>query len=87
MSSQTLIDSDLRKLILQNFDDVAAISFRHIIDFSAAIRERVKASGGQVRYTAYGYHGSAVLIDGRYRWQTYTNCTPGLCENAARRHC
>jgi hypothetical protein len=80
MSSQTLIDSELGKLILQNFDDVSANTFRHLIDFSAAIRERVEASGGQVRYTAYGYHGSAVLIDGRYRWQTYTNYTQGYAK-------
>jgi hypothetical protein len=80
MSSQTLIDSDLGKLILQNFDEVSANTFRHLIDFSAAIRERVEASGGQVRYTAYGYHGSAVLIDGRYRWQTYTNNTQGYAK-------
>jgi hypothetical protein len=80
MSSQTLIDSDLGKLILQNFDDVSANTFRHLIDFSAAIRERVEASGGQVRYTAYGYHGPAVLIDGRYRWQTYTNYTQGYAK-------
>jgi hypothetical protein len=80
MSSQTLIDSDLGKLILQNFDEVSANTFRHLIDFSAAIRERVEASGGQVRYTAYGYHGSAVLIDGRYRWQTYTNYTQGYAK-------
>lgn len=80
MSSQTLIDSDLGKLILQNFDDVSANTFRHLIDFSAAIRERVEASGGQVRYTAYGYHGSAVLIDGSYRWQTYTNYTQGYAK-------
>ncbi|MCA2375436.1 enoyl ACP reductase FabMG family protein [Agrobacterium sp. 22-211-1] len=80
MSSQTLLDSDLGKLILQNFDDVSANTFRHLIDFSAAIRERVEASGGQVRYTAYGYHGSAVLIDGSYRWQTYTNYTQGYAK-------
>lgn len=80
MSSQTLLDSDLGKLILQNFDDVSANTFRHLIDFSAAIRERVEASGGQVRYTAYGYHGSAVVIDGSYRWQTYTNYTQGYAK-------
>ncbi|WP_426130657.1 enoyl ACP reductase FabMG family protein [Pararhizobium sp. PWRC1-1] len=80
MSSQALIDSDMGKLILQNFDDVSANTFRHLIDFSAAIRERVEASGGQVRYTAYGYHGSAVLIDGSYRWQTYTNYTQGYAK-------
>jgi hypothetical protein len=52
MSSQTLLDSDMGKLILQNFDDVSANTFRHLIDFSTAIRERIEASGGQVRYTA-----------------------------------
>lgn len=80
MSSQALLDSDLGKLILQNFDEVTANTFQHLIDFSAAIRDRITASGGQVRYTAYGYHGSAVLIDGRYRWQTYTNYTQGYAK-------
>ncbi|WP_313525543.1 enoyl-acyl carrier protein reductase FabMG [Shinella sp.] len=80
MSSQTLLESDMGKLILQNFDDVSANTFRHLIDLSAAIRGRVEASGGQVRYTAYGYHGSAVLIDGSYRWQTYTNYTQGYAK-------
>lgn len=80
MSSQALLDSDMGKLILQNFDEVTANTFKHLIDFSAAIRERVEASGGQVRYTAYGYHGSAVLIDGSYRWQTYTNYTQGYAK-------
>ena len=80
MSSQALLDSDMGKLILQNFDEVSAITFQHLIERSAAIRERVEASGGQVRYTAYGYHGTAVLIDGSYRWQTYTNYTQGYAK-------
>lgn len=80
MSSQTLLDSDMGKLILRNFDEVSANTFRHLIDFSAAIRERVEASGGQVRYTAYGYHGTGILIDGEYRWQTYTNYTQGYAK-------
>ncbi|AEG07753.1 enoyl-acyl carrier protein reductase FabMG [Sinorhizobium meliloti] len=80
MSSQALLDSEMGKLILQNFDEVTAITFRHLIDFSAAIRERVEASGAQVRYTAYGYHGTAILIDGSYRWQTYTNYTQGYAK-------
>ncbi len=80
MSSQALLDSDMGKLILQNFDEVSAITFRHLIESSSAIRARVEASGGQVRYTAYGYHGTAVLIDGSYRWQTYTNYTQGYAK-------
>lgn len=80
MSSQALIDSDMGKLILRNFDEVSANTFKHLIDFSAGIRERVEASGGQVRYTAYGYHGTGILIGGEYRWQTYTNYTQGYAK-------
>lgn len=80
MSSQTLIDSDLGKLILQNFDEVTAHSFGHLLDASGAIRQRIEATGGQVHYTAYGYHGTQVLIGDKYRWQTYTNYTQGYAK-------
>ncbi|WP_435259448.1 enoyl ACP reductase FabMG family protein [Thioclava sp. FR2] len=80
MSSDALIESDLGKLILWNFDEVTANSFGHLLAHSAAIREKVEASGGQVRYSAYGYHGTRVLIDGDYRWQTYTNYTQGYAK-------
>ena len=77
MSSRTLLDSDLGKLILKNFDEVTANTFQYLIDGSAAIRNRLQASGGQVRYTAYGYHGTEILINGEYQWQTYSNYTQG----------
>jgi hypothetical protein len=80
MSSQTLLDSDLGKLILQNFDEVSANTFQYLIEGSAAIRARIEAEGGQVRYTAYGYHGTEILLDGRYQWQTYTNYTQGYAK-------
>jgi len=80
MSSQTLLDSDLGKLILQNFDEVSANTFGHLIEGSAAIRARVEASGGQVRYSAYGYHGTEILVNGEYVWQTYTNYTQGYAK-------
>ena len=77
MSSRTLLNSDLGKLILMNFDEVTANTFQYLIESSAAIRERVEKTGGQARYTAYGYHGTEILIDGSYQWQTYTNYTQG----------
>jgi hypothetical protein len=80
MSSQTLLDSDLGKLILKNFDEVSANTLGHLIEGSAAIRARAENSGAQVRYTAYGYHGTEILIDGSYHWQTYTNYTQGLAK-------
>ena len=80
MSSQTLLDSDLGKLILMNFDEVSANTFGHLIQASAEIRARAENSGAQVRYSAYGYHGTEILIDDNYHWQTYTNYTQGLAK-------
>jgi hypothetical protein len=77
MSSSALLNSDLGKLILMNFDEVTANTFKHLIDGSAAIRARLEKTGGQVRYTAYGYHGTEILIDDKYQWQTYTSYTQG----------
>lgn len=77
MSSSALLNSDLGKLILMNFDEVTANTFQYLIDGSAAIRARMEKTGGQVRYTAYGYHGTEILIDGQYQWQTYTSYTQG----------
>jgi len=77
MSARALLDSDLGKLCLKNFDEVTANTFQYLIEGSAAIRTRIEKTGGQVRYTAYGYHGTEILIDGFYQWQTYTNYTQG----------
>jgi len=80
MSSRALLDSDLGKLILMNFDEVTANTLQYLIDGSAAIRNRIEQAGGQVRYSAYGYHGTEILIDGKYQWQTYSNYTQGLAK-------
>ncbi len=84
--SRNLLDSDLGKLILMNFDEVTANTFEYLIEGSAAIRARVEKTGGQVRYTAYGYHGTEILIDGKYQWQTYTNYTQGYAKMRLERH-
>ena len=80
MSSRALLDSDLGKLILMNFDEVTANTFRYLIEGTAALRQRLESSGGQVRYSAYGYHGTEILINGEYQWQTYTNYTQGYAK-------
>ena len=80
MSSRALLDSDLGKLSLMNFDEVTANTFQYLIDGSASIRARIEKTGGQTRYTAYGYHGTEILIDGNYQWQTYSNYTQGYAK-------
>lgn len=86
LSSRVLLDSDLGKMILMNFDEVTANTFQYLIEGSRAIRERVAATGGQTRYTAYGYHGTEILIEGRYQWQTYTNYTQGYAKMRLENH-
>lgn len=86
LSSRALLDSDLGKMILMNFDEVTANTFQYLIEESRAIRERLAKSGGEVRYTAYGYHGTEILINGAYQWQTYTNYTQGYAKMRLERH-
>ncbi len=86
LSSRALLDSDLGKMILMNFDEVTANTFQYLIEASRGIRERLAASGGATRYTAYGYHGTEILIQDRYQWQTYTNYTQGYAKKRLEDH-
>lgn len=79
-SSRTLLESDLGKLTLMNFEDVTANTFQHLLESSAKIHNRVTSCGGQVRYVAYGYHGTEIIIGNEYAWQTYTNYTQGYAK-------
>lgn len=80
LSSRALLDSDMGKMILMNFDEVTANTFQYLIEESRGIRERLAAAGGKVRYTAYGYHGTEILIGDAYQWQTYSNYTQGYAK-------
>ena len=80
MSSRALLDSDLGKFIMMNFDEVSANTFQYLIEGTDALRQRLEQSGGQVSYSAYGYHGTEILIDKEYRWQSYNNYTQGYAK-------
>ena len=67
LSSEEFWNSDLGWLCKVSFDEVTADTFRALIDATSSLREKVSA-----RYTAYGYHGCEVLINGAYTWQSYT---------------
>ncbi|HEY0634094.1 MAG TPA: hypothetical protein VGE00_01835 [Gammaproteobacteria bacterium] len=86
LSSRALLDSDLGKLILMNFDEVTANTFQYLIEESRPLRERLASKGGETRYSAYGYHGTEILINGEYQWQTYTNYTQGYAKMRLERH-
>lgn len=73
--------SDLGTFCSLNFDEVTANTFRHLIQISAPLRE-----GREVRYAAYGYHGTRVMISGEYLWQSYTPYLQGWAKMLLERH-
>lgn len=72
LPSQRLSDSVIGKFCEKNFQEVTAQTFRHLVELSADLRREIEGADGHVSYLAYGYHGTEVLIDDEYRWQTYT---------------
>ncbi len=77
MPSEQFWKSDLGRLSEMNFEEVTANTFQHLLDLSAPIRESVEKAGGQVRYVAYGYHGTEVMIQNTYQWQSYAPYVQG----------
>jgi hypothetical protein len=77
LSSEAFWNSELGKLCALNFDEVTADTFKHLVDATASFRERTAAGGGRVSYAAYGYHGTEVLVNGAYTWQSYIPYLPG----------
>ncbi|GFO67082.1 hypothetical protein GMLC_06610 [Geomonas limicola] len=67
LSSEAFWNSDMGQFCNMSFNEVTADTFSYLIQASAGLRERY-----QVRYAAYGYHGTEVLINGAYTWQSYT---------------
>ncbi|MCB0386241.1 MAG: hypothetical protein KDD43_12685, partial [Bdellovibrionales bacterium] len=89
-SSEEFWNSDMGRFCALSFEEVTANTLRHLIDLSAPLREKVEATGGRVSYTAYGYHGTDILIQGKYKWQSYSPYLQGfakvLLEEVAQEH-
>lgn len=72
LPSEKFWNSDIGQLCSQNFNEVTAETFKVLLEETQQLRERQKSKGKQVSYLAYGYHGTEILINGKYQWQTYT---------------
>ncbi len=79
-SSEVFWNSDLGWLCAQNFNEVTAQTYQHLIESSAPLREQLKKAGRQVFYTAYSYHGTEVLMGNEYHWQSYSPYLQGFAK-------
>nr|AOR51057.1 hypothetical protein [uncultured bacterium pAG2] len=72
LASAEFWKSGLGELCQASFNEVSADTFAYLLEATAAVR-----ATNEVRYTAYGYHGCEVLINGEYTWQSYTPYVQG----------
>ena len=80
LPSELFWNSPLGKLCDLSFNEVTADTFLYLIEGTAALRRRNTAAGGRVCYSAYGYHGTGILINGEYQWQSYTPYVQGFAK-------
>ena len=80
LSSGDFWNSQLGHLCDVSFNEVTADTFRYLLEGTADLRDRISATGGRTCYTAYGYHGTEVLVNGQYLWQSYTPYVQGLAK-------
>jgi hypothetical protein len=79
-SSKLFWQSEIGRLCEMSFDEVTGETLRHLIDLSQDLRNKIEASGAQVRYVAYGYHGNEVLIGDKYEWYSYSPYLQGFAK-------
>lgn len=63
--------SGIGQFLEMNFHEVTAETFNILIDETTALREKIKSQGGSTSYVAYGYHGTEIVINNEYTWQSY----------------
>lgn len=89
-SSEIFWNSDLGWLCQENFNEVTAKTFHHLVELSTSLREKLKNQKRTVFYTAYSYHGTEVLINNSYQWQSYAPYLQGFAkvelENISKKH-
>lgn len=77
LASRQFWQSGIGRLCEASFNEVTADTFRYLLEETAGLRERRAAAGARVCYSAYGYHGTGVLVGGEYCWQSYIPYLPG----------
>ncbi len=80
LSSGDFWKSELGQLCEVSFNEVTADTLRYLLEETGALRSRITSAGGQTRYTVYGYHGTEVLVNGTYLWQSYTPYVQGIAK-------
>lgn len=80
LASEPFWKSGIGALCDASFNEVTADTFKYLIEASAPLRQRAEQSGSRVAHTAYGYHGTAILLKDAFQWQSYTPYLQGFAK-------
>lgn len=71
IGSDVFWKSGIGQFLEMNFHEVTAETFNTLVIESTSLREKIKSLNGSVSYVAYGYHGTEVILENDYKWQSY----------------
>lgn len=71
LPSQEFWNSGIGEFLKSNFHEVTSETFNILIEETTALRDKIKSQGGSTSYVAYGYHGTEIVINNEYTWQSY----------------
>lgn len=71
LPSEEFWGSGIGQFLQMNFHDVTAKTFDTLVEETTTLREHIKSQGGSTSYVAYGYHGTEIVINNHYTWQSY----------------
>ncbi len=71
IASKDFWESGIGDFLRMNFSEVTSKTFDILLEESAGLRERMHKQNTTTSYVAYGYHGTEVIVAGKYHWQSY----------------
>lgn len=80
LASEPFWQSGLGRLCDISFNEVTADTFNYLLDGTAELRKQIESNGGRAAYSAYGYHGTEILLQGAFTWQSYTPYLQGYAK-------
>lgn len=82
LASESFWNSSLGRLCEMSFHEVTAKTFDILVKETTWLRESLESQGLFCAYSAYGYHGTEILIDQKWTWQSYTPYLQGWAKKA-----
>ncbi len=79
-SSKEFWSSDLGQFCAASFEEVTAQTLKHLLELSTPLRERAHRHNKKISYVAYGYHGTEILVNHQYQWQSYSPYLQGFAK-------